>query len=171
LPQDNLRREQRAVMDINCITISKILTPLQAAHYMVNAYPQHCDALALRWGGSEGHEPGTAELCCAGLGWAVPATRKFCYTQVLTDILCPFSLSFCPAATRWPTAWGGRARARGRPPQAARQAMANADLRAAAADSMHGSPSPTQPTLPTIDPAVSPFHMFVDHLFTQGHPL
>ena len=57
-------------MDINCITISKILTPLQAAHYMVNAYPQHCDALALRWGGSEGHEPGTAELCCAVLGWA-----------------------------------------------------------------------------------------------------
>ena len=27
--QDNLRREQRAVMDLNCVTISKILTPLQ----------------------------------------------------------------------------------------------------------------------------------------------
>ena len=74
--QDNLRREQRAVMDINCITISKILTPLQAAHYMVNAYPQHCDALALRWGGGEGHEPETAVLCCT------------CYTQLLADFMC-----------------------------------------------------------------------------------
>ena len=27
--QDNLRREQRAVMDLNCQLISKILTPLQ----------------------------------------------------------------------------------------------------------------------------------------------
>lgn len=34
-------------MELNCITISKILQPLQAAHYMLRAYPQHCDALAL----------------------------------------------------------------------------------------------------------------------------
>ncbi|EFN57652.1 expressed protein [Chlorella variabilis] len=45
--KDNLRREQRAVMDLNCQLISKILTPLQGAHYMLKAYPQHCDALAL----------------------------------------------------------------------------------------------------------------------------
>ena len=45
--KDNLRREQRSVMDLNCCTISKILTPLQAAKYMVTVYPQHCDALAL----------------------------------------------------------------------------------------------------------------------------
>ena len=45
--KDNLRREQRSAMDINCATISKVLTPLQGAHYMVAVYPQHCDALAL----------------------------------------------------------------------------------------------------------------------------
>ncbi|KAL4448105.1 hypothetical protein ABPG75_005324 [Micractinium tetrahymenae] len=45
--KDNLRREQRAVMDLNCLLMSKILTPLQGARYMLGAYPQHCDALAL----------------------------------------------------------------------------------------------------------------------------
>lgn len=45
--KDNLRREQRSAMDINCATVSRVLTPLQAAHYMVVVYPQHCDALAL----------------------------------------------------------------------------------------------------------------------------
>ena len=45
--KDNLRREQRSAMDINCATISKVLTPLQGAHYMTAVYPQHCDALAL----------------------------------------------------------------------------------------------------------------------------
>jgi len=45
--KDNLRREQRSVMDLNCCTISRILTPLQAARYMVTVYPLHCDALAL----------------------------------------------------------------------------------------------------------------------------
>lgn len=33
--QDNLRREQRATMDINCCTITRILNPVQAAVYMV----------------------------------------------------------------------------------------------------------------------------------------
>jgi hypothetical protein len=46
--QDNLRREQRVVLDLNCTTIARVLTPLQAALYMVESYPQHCDALALR---------------------------------------------------------------------------------------------------------------------------
>lgn len=45
--QDNLRREQRAVMDLNCTTTSKILFPIQSALYMLEVYPQHCDALAL----------------------------------------------------------------------------------------------------------------------------
>jgi hypothetical protein len=45
--KDNLRREQRSAMDINCATISKVLTPLQGAHYMCQVYPMHCDALAL----------------------------------------------------------------------------------------------------------------------------
>ncbi|KAL4859779.1 hypothetical protein ACK3TF_000063 [Chlorella vulgaris] len=45
--KDNLRREQRAVMELNCLLIAKLLNPLQAAHYMLTAYPQHCDALAL----------------------------------------------------------------------------------------------------------------------------
>lgn len=43
----NLRREQRAVMDLNCCLISRILSPVQGALYMVEVYPQHCDALAL----------------------------------------------------------------------------------------------------------------------------
>lgn len=34
-------------MDLNCQLISKTLSPLQAARYMLKAYPQHCDALAL----------------------------------------------------------------------------------------------------------------------------
>lgn len=45
--KDNLRREQRSAMDINCATVSRVLNPLQAAHYMVSVFPQHCDALAL----------------------------------------------------------------------------------------------------------------------------
>lgn len=45
--KDNLRREQRSAMDLNCATVSKILTPLQAAHFMSTVYPNHCDALAL----------------------------------------------------------------------------------------------------------------------------
>jgi hypothetical protein len=45
--KENLRREQRAVMDLNCLTISRILSPVQAARYMDAAYPHHCDALAL----------------------------------------------------------------------------------------------------------------------------
>lgn len=45
--KDNLRQEQRCVMDLNCLLMSKILTPLQGARYMLGAYPQHCDALAL----------------------------------------------------------------------------------------------------------------------------
>jgi len=45
--KDNLRREQRAVMEFNCATTARILNPLQAALYMIHAYPRHCDALAL----------------------------------------------------------------------------------------------------------------------------
>lgn len=45
--KDNLRREQRSIMDLNCCTVQQILTPLQAAKYMVAVYPRHCDALAL----------------------------------------------------------------------------------------------------------------------------
>lgn len=45
--KDNLRREQRAVMELNCATIARVLNPLQAAKYMIHLYPQHCDALAL----------------------------------------------------------------------------------------------------------------------------
>ncbi|KAL4444881.1 hypothetical protein ABPG77_003931 [Micractinium sp. CCAP 211/92] len=45
--KDNLRREQRAVMDLNCLLMAKILTPMQGARFMLGAYPQHCDALAL----------------------------------------------------------------------------------------------------------------------------
>lgn len=45
--KQNLRREQRAMMELNCCTISQILTPLQAARYMTTVYPLHCDALAL----------------------------------------------------------------------------------------------------------------------------
>lgn len=66
--KDNLRREQRSAMDINCATISKVLTPLQGAHYMTAVYPQHCDALALsnvlahRLGrDSSGNQPGAGQ--------------------------------------------------------------------------------------------------------------
>lgn len=39
-------------MDLNCITVMRVLRPLQAAHYLVTAYPSHCDALALRCAGA-----------------------------------------------------------------------------------------------------------------------
>eukprot|EP00887_Chlorella_sp_A99_P007571 scaffold28.g7571.t1 len=45
--KDNLRREQRAVLELNCCVVSRILKPLQAAHYMLGVFPHHCDALAL----------------------------------------------------------------------------------------------------------------------------
>ena len=43
----NLRMEQKAVMSLNCTTLTQILNCVQAARYMVCVYPQHCDALAL----------------------------------------------------------------------------------------------------------------------------
>lgn len=62
--QENLRREQRAIGDLNCATVTRILSPLQAAHYIVGAYPAHCDALALRCGvgAAAGRWPAPARL-------------------------------------------------------------------------------------------------------------
>lgn len=32
-------------MDVNCVTVTRILSPVQSAFYMIEAYPQHCDAV------------------------------------------------------------------------------------------------------------------------------
>ena len=45
--QENLRREQRAAMEINSCTLCRILAPVQAALYVVEAFPLHCDALGM----------------------------------------------------------------------------------------------------------------------------
>lgn len=47
LVKENLRREQRASMEINACTLSRILTPVQAALYVCEAFPLHCDALGM----------------------------------------------------------------------------------------------------------------------------
>jgi hypothetical protein len=43
----NLRKEQKAVMSLNCTTLTQILDCVQAARYMIWVFPMHCDALAL----------------------------------------------------------------------------------------------------------------------------
>eukprot|EP00887_Chlorella_sp_A99_P007569 scaffold28.g7569.t1 len=58
--KDNLRREQRAVLEFKGHVISRILTPLQAARYMVAAHPHHCDVLALTNALARQTERGTA---------------------------------------------------------------------------------------------------------------
>lgn len=78
--KDNLRREQRSVMDLNCCTISRILTPLQAARYMVTVYPLHCDALALsnavakKVGKSGDSTTSQNNASCANSGQNIPQT-------------------------------------------------------------------------------------------------
>lgn len=47
LIKDNLRREQRAAMEINACTLCRILMPVQAGIYIAEAFPFHCDALAM----------------------------------------------------------------------------------------------------------------------------
>ncbi|KAA6417573.1 MAG: hypothetical protein FRX49_12448 [Trebouxia sp. A1-2] len=43
----NLRKEQRTVMELNFVTMHRILSPLQCALFFVEAFPTHCDCLAL----------------------------------------------------------------------------------------------------------------------------
>lgn len=43
----NLRKEQRTVMELNFVTMHRILSPLQCALFCVEAFPAHCDCLAL----------------------------------------------------------------------------------------------------------------------------
>ena len=45
--KESLRREQRAAMEINATTLARILSPVQAALYISEAFPLHCDALGL----------------------------------------------------------------------------------------------------------------------------
>jgi hypothetical protein len=47
LIKENLRREQRAAMEINSCTLCRLLAPVQAALYVCEAFPFHCDALAM----------------------------------------------------------------------------------------------------------------------------
>ena len=105
-PQDNLRQEQRAVMDINCTTVAKVLSPLQSAHYLLNAYPQHCDALAL----------GCAGTACQGVELAGPQGMPACGMDGRRrGAGCPphpapsYPWHASPsAATRSPSGWAGR---------------------------------------------------------------
>ncbi|KAK9837323.1 hypothetical protein WJX81_006202 [Elliptochloris bilobata] len=45
--RDNLRREQKTVMELNFVTMNRVLSPIQAALFVVEAFPGHCDCLAL----------------------------------------------------------------------------------------------------------------------------
>jgi hypothetical protein len=45
--KDNLRKEQKTVLEMNCVTMHRILSPIQTALFLVESYPAHCDCLAL----------------------------------------------------------------------------------------------------------------------------
>ena len=45
--QENLRWEQRTVLQFNWVLLNRIMSPIQTALFMVHAWPSHCDCLAL----------------------------------------------------------------------------------------------------------------------------
>ena len=47
LLQENLKWEQRTVLQFNWVLVNRIMSPIQTALFMVQAWPSHCDCLAL----------------------------------------------------------------------------------------------------------------------------
>lgn len=47
MSQENLRWEQRTVLQFNWVLVNRIMSPIQTALFMVQAWPSHCDCLAL----------------------------------------------------------------------------------------------------------------------------
>ena len=47
LVQENLKWEQRTVLQFNWVLVNRIMSPIQTALFMVHAWPSHCDCLAL----------------------------------------------------------------------------------------------------------------------------
>ena len=45
--QENLKFEQRSVLQFNWVLVHRILSPIQVALFMVQAWPSHCDCLAM----------------------------------------------------------------------------------------------------------------------------
>ncbi len=45
--QENLRLEQKTVMEMNYLVMNRVLSPIQSALFVVEAYPTRPDALAL----------------------------------------------------------------------------------------------------------------------------
>lgn len=45
--KENLRWEQRTVLQFNWVLVNRIMSPIQTALFMVHAWPSHCDCLAL----------------------------------------------------------------------------------------------------------------------------
>jgi hypothetical protein len=45
--QDNLQKEQRAIMELFLKVVYQTLSPIQAALFVVESFPYHCDVLAL----------------------------------------------------------------------------------------------------------------------------
>lgn len=63
--QETLLKEQRAIMELFLKVVYQILSPVQAAIFVVNSFPYHCDVLALAnvlssMFGKEGTGPGTS---------------------------------------------------------------------------------------------------------------
>lgn len=47
LLQENLKWEQKTVLQFNWVLVNRIMSPIQTALFMVHAWPSHCDCLAL----------------------------------------------------------------------------------------------------------------------------
>lgn len=45
--KENLKFEQRSVLQFNWVLVHRILSPIQVALFMVHAWPSHCDCLAM----------------------------------------------------------------------------------------------------------------------------
>lgn len=45
--KENLKWEQRTVLQFNWVLVNRIMSPIQTALFMVHAWPSHCDCLAL----------------------------------------------------------------------------------------------------------------------------
>ncbi len=66
--QENLRLEQKTVMEMNYLVMNRVLSPIQSALFVVEAYPTRPDALALsniaaQVTGGRGTSPGGHIIC------------------------------------------------------------------------------------------------------------
>ena len=76
--QENLQKEQRAIMELFLKVVYQILSPIQAAQFVVESFPYHCDVLALANVLSTvfGKDQAAGAAGGGGVGGPVPSTAS-----------------------------------------------------------------------------------------------